>query len=163
MKTRCPCCGASFSLEVLISHEASREALKNVFLLSGELGAETIRYLALFRSSERDISMDRLARLLSQLIPDMRSCTIARRGQVFDAPPAAWVWAMRQALAAREAGRLKTPLTSHGWLYEAIAGWRGEDHGAARQMVAGQPMKPLSQTATGIQALEDRINGRRLG
>lgn len=158
MKTRCPCCGASFSLEVLIAHEAARDALKNVFLIAGDLGAETIRYLALFRSTERDISMDRLSRLLAQLIPDMRANTIERRGKVFDAPPAAWVWAMRQALAARENGRLKTPLTSHGWLYEAISGW----HGEASPITAKQPAaaKPLSQTATGIKTLEDRINGR---
>jgi len=161
MKTRCPCCGASFSLEVLVAHEGARDALKNVFLLSGELGTETIRYLALFRPAERDLSMDRLARLLSQVIPDMRAGTITRRGQVFDAPPAAWVWAMRQALSARETGRLKTPLNSHGWLYEAISNWRGEELPATtKHAIVGQPAKPLSQTATGIKALEDRINGR---
>ncbi|MCL1861799.1 MAG: hypothetical protein FWG52_09765 [Proteobacteria bacterium] len=161
MKTRCPCCGASFSLEVLIAHEASREAIKNVFLLGGELGAETIRYLALFRSAERDISMDRLARLLAQIIPDMRAGTIQRRGQAYDVPPAAWVWAMRQALSARESGRLKTPLTSHGWLYEALSGWRGEESSlVARQAAPGQPGKALSQTATAVAALESRINGR---
>lgn len=41
-----------------------------------------------------------------------------------DAPAAAWLYGFDAALAARDAGRLKTPLKSHGYLYEIISHWQ---------------------------------------
>lgn len=106
MRTRCPSCGATLSLDALIAHDAAREALAAAFKLSGQLGSALVRYLALFRPESRELTMDRVARLVGDLLPDLQAQRISRNGQVYDAPLEAWVWAIEQALAARDAGRL---------------------------------------------------------
>lgn len=70
------------------------------------------------------------------------------------------MWAIEQALAARDAGRLTLPLKSHGWLYEVISNWRPQAGqvvatGETRQALAKTPSKTLSA----IAALEDRARG----
>jgi len=159
MKTRCPSCGATVSLDALIAHEGARDALMVAFRLSGPLGAALVRYLALFRPDTRELSMDRVGKLLGELVPDIQSGRITRNGQIFDAPREAWIWAVEQALAARDSGRLKTPLKSHGWLYEVISSYRP----SAAQLVNDAPLsgthKPASKTLTGLKALEDFKRG----
>ena len=160
MRTRCPSCGATLSLDALIAHDAAREALAAAFKLSGQLGSALVRYLALFRPESRELTMDRVARLVGELLPDLQAQRISRNGQVCDAPLEAWVWAIEQALAARDAGRLTLPLKSHGWLYEVISNWRPQ----AGQLVAtGEPRQALaktpSKTLSAIAALEDRARG----
>jgi hypothetical protein len=78
----------------------------------------------MFRPQKRDLSMDRVARLLGEIVDDISAGRIARHGQGHEAPPEAWIWAINQAVSARDAGRLKLPLSGHGYLYEVIASWR---------------------------------------
>jgi hypothetical protein len=155
MKTRCPCCGATLSLDVLVAHEAARAALAYVFHMSGELGAAICRYLALFRPPQRELSMPRVARLLEQIVIDISAGAIERRGQTRLVPPQAWVWAIRQTMDAHAAGRLKTPLTGHGYLYEVLASWTQTEPAAASAMCA-PPSAGQSKTARAIAALEER-------
>ena len=160
MRTRCPSCGATLSLDALIAHDAAREALAAAFKLSGVLGSALVRYLALFRPESRELTMDRVARLVGELLPDLQAQRISRNGQVCDAPLEAWVWAIEQALAARDAGRLTLPLKSHGWLYEVISNWRPQagqvvTTGESRQVLP----KTASKTLSAIAALEDRARG----
>lgn len=156
MKTKCPCCGASLSLDVLVAHEASREAFKQVFALSGSLGSAVVRYLALFRPESRDLSMDRVAKLLGEIIPDIQAQRISRNGQVFDAPVDAWIWAIDQAVAARDAGRLKIPLKGHGWLYEVISTYRAS---ADAVLLPQTTAVKRSKTLSGLAALEELKHG----
>lgn len=160
MRTRCPSCGATLSLDALIAHDGAREALTVVFKLSGAVGAAVIRYLALFRPETRELTMDRVAKVLSEIVPDLQAQRIARNGQVFEAPLDAWVWAIEQALQARDHGRLTLPLKSHGWLYEVISSYRPA---AGQALVEGTPRltggKPQSRTLSGIAALEGFKHG----
>lgn len=126
MKLRCPNCGATHSLDALIAHDDARAALKLLVQLGGETAAMTMRYLGLFRPAKTELTFARVASLLAALLPDMQAQRIERGGQVYDAPPAAWLWAMQQTLAARDAGKLKTPLKNHGYLYEIISNYRAE-------------------------------------
>lgn len=163
MKCRCPACGATLSLETLLTHEAARKVVLSAFSISGELGMSMIRYLSLHRPATRELSMDRVAKLLDELLPDVRAQQISRGGQVFAAPVAAWVWAVEQAVIARDAGRLSTPLKGHGWLYEVISRWQApEQQGGV--VAASEPRqgmaKPQSKTLAAIAALEDRARGR---
>lgn len=160
MRTRCPSCGATLSLDALVAHDGAREALAAVFKLSGPLGSAVVRYLALFRPETRELTMDRVGRLLGEILPDIQAQRISRDGQVFEAPADAWIWSIEQSLAARDAGRLKTPLKTHGWLYEVISSYRP----TASQVVAeGAPRltggKQPSRTLSGIAALEDFKRG----
>lgn len=157
MRTRCPGCGATLSLDALVAHDAAREALAAAFKLSGPLGGMTLRYLSLFRSESRDLSMDRVARLLGEILPDMEAQRISRSGQVHEAPLDAWLWAMTRAVEARDSGHLKLPLKGHGWLYEVLTTWRPA---ASQQLVAMPGSAPTSRTASktlsAIAALEER-------
>jgi len=161
MRTRCPVCGTTLSLDALIAHEGAREALAVAFKLSGALGSALVRYIALFRPNAHELTLDRVARLINELLPDIQAQRITRNGQVFDAPVEAWVWAIEQAISARDAGRLKTPLKSHGWLYEVISGYRP----AATQLVDGSQTvianRATSKTLSGIAALENFKHGSR--
>lgn len=157
MRTRCPGCGATLSLDALVAHDAAREALAAAFKLSGSLGSVTLRYLGLFRSESRDLSMDRVARLLGEILPDMEAQRISRGGQVYEAPLEAWLWAMTRAVEARDSGQLKLPLKTHGWLYEVLTTWRPA---ANQQLVtlpgSAQPARAASKTLGAIAALEER-------
>ena len=97
---------------------------------------------------------------IQKLLPDLQAQRISRNGQVCDAPLEAWVWAIEQALAARDAGRLTLPLKSHGWLYEVISNWRPQ---AGQVVAAGEQRQALaktpSKTLSAIAALEDRARG----
>ncbi|GAA5784666.1 hypothetical protein [Chitiniphilus shinanonensis] len=162
MRTRCPNCGTTLSLDALVAHDAAREALALAFRLSGQIGGALVRYLALFRPDSRELTMDRVARLLNDVLPDIQAQRIQRNGQLFDAPTEAWIWAIEQALAARDAGRLTTPLKSHGWLYEVISNWRpapGQVVGTTEQ--PSQPRGSQSQMLAGLSLLEEMKRGGR--
>ncbi len=160
MKTRCPACGATSSLDVLMAHEDASRALSVVFKLSGTLGSVLVRYIGLFRPAQRDLTMSRVASLLNELVPDLQAQRITRNGQVFEAPGEAWIWAIEQALAARDAGRLKLPLKNHGWLYEVISGWRPTSGEINALVTTPQSQStPTSKTLKGIAALEARVRG----
>jgi hypothetical protein len=77
---------------------------------------------------------------------------------VHDAPPAAWASALEKTLQARDAGTLRTPLKSHGYLFEIVIAeaartgamvMRDSDPGPARN-VSG------SAVAKAVVALEQR-------
>lgn len=124
MKTRCPNCGVTMSLDALIAHDDARAALRLLVQLGGDLAALTVRYLGLFRPAQTELTFARVAKLLGEILPDMQAQRIARKGAVYDAPPAAWLWAMQEVLASRDSGKLTLPLKNHGYLYEVIANYR---------------------------------------
>jgi hypothetical protein len=146
MKTRCPSCGATLSLDVLVQHDAARQAMVSAFAISNDLGSAAIRYLSLHRPTNRELTMDRVARLLGDILPDIKAQRIEREGKVVDAPPEAWVWAIEQAIASRDAGRLKTPLRGHGWLYEVLTHWKPNAPSVSREPMSVNTPAARSQT-----------------
>ncbi|WP_323114306.1 hypothetical protein [Pseudomonas guariconensis] len=162
MRTRCPNCGTTLSLDALIAHDGARDALGIAFKLSGSLGHALVRYLGLFRPETRELTMDRVAKLLGELLPDVQAQRIERGGQVFEAPPECWRWAIDQALAARETGRLVTPLKGHGWLYQVMTQY--QPHAVAPVLAPPPAQQPRlaqrapSQTTAALAALEERMN-----
>lgn len=159
MRTRCPNCGATVSLDALVAHDAARDALAAAFKLSGELGGMTLRYLGLFRPGARDLSMDRVARLLGEVLPDMQAQRISRNGQVYEAPLDAWLWAMTRAVESRDSGQLKLPLKTHGWLYEVLTTWRptaNQQLNTLPSSAGASVQRAASKTLGAIAALEER-------
>ena len=142
MKTRCPCCGAENSLDALIAHEQARQSMWTLANIGGPMTQGLVQYLGLFRPSKSSLSQARMYSLMSELIPDIRAGEIRRNGQVHPAPVAAWTYAFNEVLTARDSGRLKTPLKSHGYLYEIIAGWTGNTPVEAASAVSTQPIQP---------------------
>jgi len=164
MRTRCPNCGTTLSLDALIAHDGAREALGIAFKMSGPLGNALMRYLGLFRPESRELTMDRVAKLLNELLPDVQAQRIERAGQVFEAPPECWLWAIDQALSARDSGRLTTPLKGHGWLYQVMTQYQPGASGGAMALapesrtLQARP-RQQSQTSAAINALENWANG----
>lgn len=122
MRTRCPACGATSSLDVLVTHEDARAALMEAFQLAGPAGVAMLRYLALWRPSKHDLTMARVAKLLGEVNPFLKAASVPRHGREWAVQPADWVRAVEQMQTARDQGKLTTPLTSHGYLLEVLAG-----------------------------------------
>jgi len=164
MRTRCPNCGTTLSLDALIAHDGAREALGIAFKMSGQLGNALVRYLGLFRPETRELTMDRVAKLLGELLPDVQAQRIERGGVAYEAPPECWLWAIEQTLTARETGKLVTPLKGHGWLYQVMTQYQPGASSTALALapegrgVLPQPRK-ASQTVAALDALEARISG----
>lgn len=157
MKTRCPCCGTTLSLDALVAHDGARDALNAAFKISGELGAAIIKYLGLFRSETRELSLDRVAKLLNELVPDIQAQRISHDRRTYETPVAAWIWSIEQVLAVRSQGRLKTPLKGHGYLYTVLTTWR-PSAGAVIAHEQQQQGTSQSKTVSAVLALEAMKN-----
>jgi hypothetical protein len=127
MMTRCPSCGATSSLDVLIQHTEAFNLLARVFQQTA-VGNAFLKYLAMHRPANRALSNDRIAKLLGEIVPDFEKQEILRNGKPHPAPTAAWLWAIDEAVKARDNGKLITPLKGHGWLYAVITSYRPEQH-----------------------------------
>lgn len=136
MKVRCPACGAGASLDALVGHAAAREHLLAAYRLSGRLGDLVLTYFGLFRPPARELSMQRVAALAETLLPTIAAGRVQRQGRTWAAPLDAWLAALDTVIAARDAGTLKLPLKSHGYLLAIIAGQADQVEGrqeAARE------------------------------
>lgn len=153
MEIRCPSCGAVHSLETVMSHEAARSALARAMQFT-PLGQALIRYLALWRPAKRQLGWDRVATLLDELLTWVEAAQIERHGRAWPAPREYWIAAIEEMIARRDSGRLQTPLKSHGYLLEILAGMsdraeaqaerRAEDRAAGRTPVGGAGSNPTA-------------------
>lgn len=132
MKITCPACGAVNSLDALIGNEAARSVLVQA-LEQTPVGKRLIRYVALFRPAARQLSWDRTANLLGELLDLIKAGKIERHGRLWAAPEAAWVIALDEILARRDEGKLTLPLKSHGYLLEIITGQANKAEAKAEQ------------------------------
>lgn len=138
MRLTCPCCGAQYSLEALLTDAAARQAVAAALALPG-LGDRLVRYLGLFRPpGGRGLTWDRVARLLDELHAALAAGQIERHGQTWPAPLDYWQLALDQILDSRPT--LILPLKSHGYLYEILVGLsrKAAEASAARQEVAAE-------------------------
>ena len=123
MKVRCPSCGASMSLDVLIAHDDARAALIALAGISDGLTRAVLKYLTLFRPPEKDLTFARTAKLLGELLPMIRAEEVSRNRKTYPAPREAWIWAVERCFEALAKKRLTPPLTGHGFLLENITFW----------------------------------------
>lgn len=127
MKTKCPACGASCSLDALLGHSEASQAFVASLNLTGDLAKPLVKYLAMFRAENRDLTFERTAKLLNELAGDMNAKCIQRNRITYPAPKAAWVWAINIMLERRDQGKLQLPLKNHGYLYEVISSFKPEN------------------------------------
>lgn len=121
MKTTCPACGATASLDVLIGSEGARDAVMAALAIPAPLGKLLVPYLALFRPAQRNLSFDRVANILNELLPMIAEAKIERGGRIWSAPQDYWAMGLSEMIAKRDA--LTLPLKSHGYLLTIIAGY----------------------------------------
>ena len=125
MICRCPNCGAANSLDSLVSDAEAAEVLKMLLELDADIGKAAIRYIGLFRPAKSQLSWARTAKLLNELLPMIKAQEASRDGVCFPAPIEAWIHGFNETVNARDQGRLKTPLKSHGYLLEIVSQWQG--------------------------------------
>lgn len=159
MKTRCPACGATTSLDALIGHEHASRAINSAMTISPKLGRALVQYLALFRSGTRELTFDRVSKLIDELQPDIERAEITRDRINYPAPTTAWIWAIEQTLQARDNSKLTLPLKTHGFLYAIITQYKPDQHnpvGAGSK--PAQPAPPTIRLTPAQQKLEEQIN-----
>lgn len=128
MKTSCPACGATASLDVLLGNEGAREAVMAALAMPAPIGKLLIQYLSLFRPATRNLSFDRVATLLNELLPLIAEAKIERNGRIWSAPQDYWRMALEEMLTKR--GNLTLPLKNHGYLLSIIAGYSSKAEAA---------------------------------
>lgn len=102
--------------------------------LPAPLGKLLVQYVSLFRPLQRQLSMDRLATLLGELLPMITEAKVERNRTVYPAPHEYWRQGMEDMLAKRDS--LTLPLKSHGYLITIIAGFA--DKAQAKVETAGE-------------------------
>ncbi|WP_296186323.1 hypothetical protein [uncultured Neisseria sp.] len=125
MNVKCPNCGAVHSLDTLINDAEASAVLKAVLEMDAEMGKAAIRYIGLFRPAKSQLSWARTAKLLNELLPMIKAQEAARDGVCFPASTEAWIHGLNETVNARDQGRLKLPLKSHGYLLEIVSQWQG--------------------------------------
>ena len=125
MNIKCPNCGAVHSLDSLINDADASAVLRAVLEMDVEMGKAAIRYVGLFRPAKSQLSWARTAKLLNELMPMMKAQTAERDGVSHPAPAEAWLYGFNETVNARDQGRLKLPLKSHGYLLEIVSQWQG--------------------------------------
>lgn len=148
------------SLELLVDEPAAAAALQHALAIS-PLGALLVKYLGLFRPAKSKLSWSRVAALLGELAEPIRTQRIERAGQVWDVDMAGWERGLTRVLAARDAGRLRTPLSSHGYLLEVLVtdAERAQSAAPAGVLDVQQTAAPSAQpssTANAIARLQQR-------
>ncbi len=125
MNIKCPNCGAVHSLDSLINDADASAVLRAVLEMDVEMGKAAIRYVGLFRPAKSQLSWARTAKILNELMPMMKAQEAVRDGVSSPAPAEAWLHGFNETVNARDQGRLKLPLKSHGYLLEIVSQWQG--------------------------------------
>lgn len=139
MNIKCPNCGAVHSLDSLINDADASSVLRAVLEMDAEMGKAAIRYVGLFRPAKSQLSWARTAKLLNELMPMIKAQEAVRDGVSSPAPAEAWLHGFNETVNARDQGRLKLPLKSHGYLLEIVSQWQ----------VSGLPSPQPSPTGRG--------------
>jgi hypothetical protein len=133
------------------------------------LGKLMVQYLGLFRPAQRQLSFDRVANLLNELLPMIAEAKIERSGRIWSAPQEYWKSAIEDMLTKRD--RLTLPLKNHSYLltiiesYSSKAEAKAETQTEARRgghtQVGGMPSpvvkkqevaKPKSEMPASVKA-----------
>ena len=125
MNIKCPNCGAVHSLDSLINDADASAVLRAVLEMDAEMGKAAIRYVGLFRPAKSQLSWARTAKLLNELMLIIKAQEVVRDGVSYPAPAEAWLHGFNGTVNARDQGRLKLPLKSHGYLLEIVSQWQG--------------------------------------
>ncbi|MFX8907611.1 DUF2752 domain-containing protein [Acinetobacter baumannii] len=161
MKTRCPACGATTSLDALLGHGDASKAFVASLTLVGDLAQPLVKYLGMFRSPNRDLTFERTAKLLGEIAEDINAQQIKRGHHSYPAPKAAWIWAINTMLERRDQGKLQLPLKNHGYLYEVISSFKPENAPVPTERRAAAPLAKTEAERAAEQAEHERQKHER--
>lgn len=153
MNVSCPACGAEMTLDVLLTHQETREAFARLCKQGIALGAVVLRYLRLFKPATRALSISRTVTLLEELLPDIERGAITRKGRDWDVSRDTWIEAIDVVIRQRDLGKLTTPLSGHGYLLEVMCDMADKhERDAESRREAERRTRSVEGPDTGLQA-----------
>lgn len=175
MKFICPNCHETLSLAALIEHDAARDAVRLALEFPAPLAKQMLQYVSLFKPAQRALSMDRFAKIISELIPMISAAQVEYKGRSWSAPQLYWAQAFDAVWASRSG--LTLPLTSHGYLIKVIVGYankaearheqkaeQGRQYGELPSLPAqaaqAQVKKQRSEMPPEFKATLDKLTGK---
>jgi len=120
MKLACPSCGALMSLDIIVAHDGARDAVQMALNLPAPLGKLIIQYLTLFRPQKRQLTLDRVADILAELLPLILAERISRNGKEHQIAQFVWAAGLKEIMVRHKDKPLTTPLKNHGYLFEIL-------------------------------------------
>ena len=133
----CAACGAEESLDALlhrmIDDDQVRRLIADIMTASMPLGSLVVRYLRLHKPAKQKLRMDKVAKVLGELVPDMMRATIERKGRSWAIDKEGWKLALEAVFAANNKGSLTLPLEGNAYLYEVVMRLSDKVEGAAEK------------------------------
>ncbi|MCW5300884.1 hypothetical protein DXT88_22180 [Herbaspirillum lusitanum] len=147
----CPNCRVVMSMDLMLTEDAPRDALHAI--IDAHPAGNTfikplLRYVGLFAPEKSQLNHRRMAALINELVPSIRAAQVERNGRTWACPIAYWQMGFEQVLAQRDAGQLRLPLKSHGYLFEVLAGMANRAEGAAEKKTESQRAGHAGQGST---------------
>lgn len=121
MKLTCPACNAEMTLDAIAGNDAAREALLMGLALPAPLARLTLLYLGLFRSGKRQLSWEKVVKVLADLKAPIEAGQVVCKGRIYPARSEHWALALQATLQARDNGTLKLPLDNNNYLFSVVA------------------------------------------
>jgi hypothetical protein len=147
VKGACPDCGFQAELLAFLVDVEARQAVGEALRVPAELAPLVLRYLGLFRPHGKTLALNKAVRLLRELSDLISAGKIERRGRQWAAPLSAWGDGLSALLDAR--GRLRLPLTTHGYLLEIVSGLADKTEAAAETKTEKQRRSGAHRDALG--------------
>jgi hypothetical protein len=136
----CATCGAEESLDALIHRmiddEQVRRLIADIMTTSLPLGGLVLRYLRLHKPAKQKLRMDKVAKILGELLTDMQRNCIERKGRSWAIDKEGWKIALESVFTAELKGSLTLPLDGNAYLYEVVMRLSDKAEGEAEKAAA---------------------------
>jgi hypothetical protein len=153
----CAVCGAEESLDALIFNmiddDNVRRLIADVLMKSLPLGGLVVRYLRLHKPAKQKLRMDKVAKVLGELLADMQRGSIERKGRSWRIDTEGWKLALEAVFTAQTKGTITLPLDGNAYLYEVVMRLSDKAEGEAEK--AAQSSSRGRSYAAGAQSIAD--------
>lgn len=104
----------------MVEDDQVRRLIGSILITNFPLGGMVVRYLRLHKPPKQKLRMDKLAKLLGEIAPDIERTAIERNGRTWVVGPDAWRAAFDAVFDAQAKGTLTLPLDGNGYLYATL-------------------------------------------
>lgn len=146
----CAACGAEESLDALllrmIDDDQVRRLIADVLTSSLPLGGLMVRYLRLHKPTKQKLRMDKCAKVLAELVPDVQRTAIQRNGRTWAVSLDSWKAAFQAVFDAATKGTLTLPLEGNGYLYATLMRMADKAEGQEERQTEADRARPRQDT-----------------
>jgi hypothetical protein len=138
----CPVCRNPLTVDVVFAHEGVRDAILQLVNAHAD-GAKLLRpllaYVGMFAPVKTEMRYERVAAVLAEVVASIKAGSVRdTHGVTHAAPLDYWRQAFEEMAARRDAGSLKLPLKSHGYLHTVVVGLAGKAAATAERKTEAQ-------------------------